>query len=166
MRLRAFSVAAAGALACAVAGCINTISGPTRVVEVTTGVSNNTIRAGDSIVVTVSVENTAVDPVTILGARNVGGTWTICPEAFVVRDRTGAVVGPSDGACDLIGADAPLEGGQIATFTTRWPGTRRSSGSSSPTVALPPDDYEVLARVRITTLGTVDGVAIPVRITP
>ena len=110
--------------------CSDTTS-PDFGLNVDASLSANTIRVGESVIVTVSVTNTSVKTARVT---------TGCPGPFLVLDTTGDLVIPPSPPCGLALMEvAEIPPGESHTYSIKWdasnfgaflpPGTYRIQGS-------------------------------------
>lgn len=115
--------------------CAKDVTAPAPSLLVTTSVSRDSIRAGDTVSVLVTVYNRSAEPQTISG----GGCGFI---GFDVTDSTGAVVGgPPSQFCAAFLALKVLAPGDQYAATLTWTGTALGGPADEPPTFLSPGAY-------------------------
>ncbi len=112
--------------------------GPTEPIDglrVTTSLSSATLRAGESVTITVTATNTSPRTVSIQG--------NTCPKPFEVLQGA-EVVAPGGRLCTAISIPIDVAPGASHTFMYQWAGDRRQDDPArSATIQLAPGSYTV-----------------------
>ena len=126
-------------------------SDPSRPGDLSLSIATNaaTLKAGETLDVTVTVLNLASSPRTIITNG--------CPRPFEVRDTEGDLVGPGGEVCALSRATRALQPGDTYTFSFKWNGDKRSGGADPVFESLPTGRYYLRGVVPLDAGGTVVG---------
>jgi hypothetical protein len=109
-----------------------------------------TLKAGDTLLVTVTVVN--------ISDRDYSVSAKGCPSPFQALDKNGVPVATASEVCTAEVRNTVLEPGGSYTYQSFW------TAETVERVALPPGDYLLRSRVLAGELGVLDGALVRVRI--
>ncbi len=126
---------------------------------VTTSLSRSSMRAGDTVMVTVTVQNTTDKSQLIPNNQ--------CGFVFEVTNQAGSLVGPQGVFCSaVLYPPITLAGGAHLTWTQAWTGGSVNSEPSGPLQMVPLGSYIVVGEVTAEMYGKTHRIPATLTITP